>query len=91
MSFKFRTAYSGDTGNFISNPGSPYLDQYEFEFDDSGEVKASTLHKNDSPINVHARIQADYPSTDINLLMQRFALGDSSALDVKQGVYKFHI
>ena len=83
----FRTVMS-DTKDFISESGSPYLDQYEFDFDDvKGEVKRSTLHKTDNPINVYERIQADYESCDINAIMRRFALGDSSALDVKQGIY----
>ena len=41
----FRSVLS-DTKEFISEAGSPYLDQYEFDFDDvKGEVKRSTLHK----------------------------------------------
>lgn len=87
MSTKFRTAYSGDSKEFVSEPGTEYLDQYEFEFDEKGEVKATTLHKTDKPLNVYARIQADYPATDINLLMEKFSLGDTSAINVKEGVY----
>lgn len=87
MSTKFRTQYSEDTKDFISEPGSKYLDQYSYDFDEKGEVKSSTLHVTDKPINVYEKIQADYASTDINLLMQRFALGDSSAINVREGVY----
>lgn len=83
---KFRDKYSS-TSEFVSESGSPYLDQYAFDFDEKGEVKRTTLHKIDDPINVYERIQADYPSTDINLLMQKFDLGDSSALNVREGVY----
>lgn len=82
----YRTILS-DTKDFISDSGSPYLDQYEYDFDEKGEVKRSTLHKTDKPINVYNRIQADYESCDINAIMRRFALGDTSALDVKQGIY----
>ena len=83
----FRSILSADTGDFISDSGSPYLDQYEFDFDDKGEVKSSSLHKTDKPINVYEKIQADFESCDINTLMHRFALGDHKALDVTQGIY----
>lgn len=86
MSINFRSTYS-DTKKFISESGSKYLDQYGFDFDDKGEVKRTTLHKLDKPLNVYDRIQADYDSTDINLLMRRFALGDTSAINVKEGIY----
>ena len=87
MTIKFRTAYDGDTSKYYSDSGSKFLDQYAFEFDEKGEVRATTLHKTDKPLNVYERIQADYPSTDINLLMERFALGDTSAINVREGAY----
>ena len=87
MAIKFRGTYSNDSKDFISESGSMYLDQYAYDFDEKGEVKRTTLHKTDQQINVYERIQADYPSTDINLLMQKFALGDSSALNVREGIY----
>lgn len=84
---EFRSVLS-DTKEFISESGSPYLDQYEFDFDDKkGEVIRSSLHKTDKPINVYEKIQADYDSCDINAIMRRFALGETSALDVKTGAY----
>lgn len=82
----YRTILS-DTSDFKSVSGTPYLDQYEYDFDEKGEVKRTTLHKNDKPINVHARIQADFESCDINAIMRRFALGDTSAINVREGVY----
>ena len=82
----YRTILS-DTKDFVSEPGSPYLDQYEFDFDEKGEVKRTTLHKSDKPLNVYERIQADYESCDINAIMRRFALGDTEALNVKEGIY----
>ena len=87
MSIKFRTAFDGDSSKYKSETGTPYLDQYEFDFDEKGEVKSTELHKTDKPLNVYERIQADYASTDINLLMERFALGDTSAINVKEGMY----
>lgn len=82
----FRSVLSSTT-DYISESGSPYLDQYEFDFDEKGEVKRSSLHKTDKPINVYEKIQADFSSCDINAIMRRFALGDSSALDVTKGIY----
>ena len=82
----YRTILS-DTKEFVSPSGSPYLDQYAFDFDEKGEVKRTTLHKTDNPVNVYERIQADFESCDINAIMRRFALGDTSALDVSKGVY----
>lgn len=81
---KFRTSYAGDSKEFMSDPGSPYLDQYEYDVDKKG---VQQLVKIDKQKDVHAEIQADYPATDINLLMKRFALGDVSAINVKEGFY----
>lgn len=81
---KFRTQYSNDSKEFISDNGSPYLDQYEYDVDKKG---IQQLVMTDKKKDVHAEIQADYASTDINLLMKRFALGDASAINVKDGFY----
>lgn len=80
---KFRSILSS-TSEFISNPGSPYLDQYEYEVDKKG---VRSLVKTGEKKDVYSAIQADYPSTDINLLMKRFALGDASAINVREGIY----
>lgn len=80
---KFRTTYS-DTSKFISEPGSPTLDQYDYDIDKKGVKR---LVKIDKKKDVYSAIQADYDSTDINLLMKRFALGDLSAIDVRSGFY----
>lgn len=84
MQMMFRTAYDGDSEVFYSETGSPYLDEYEYEVNKAGEKK---LVKTDRKIDVFERIQADFPSTDINVLMKRFALGDTSAINVKEGMY----
>lgn len=81
---KFRTQYSEDTASFVSDSGTPFLDQYEYEVDKKGVYG---LVKTDKKKDVYSEIQADYDSTDINLLMKRFAFGDLSAIDVKQGFY----
>lgn len=64
--------------------GTPYLEQYEYHVNKDG---IRSLVKTDRKENVHARIQADYDSTDINKLMARFALGDSTAFDQRSGFY----
>lgn len=73
-----------DKAKYRSKNGTPTLDVYEYHYDKSGVRK---LVKTDRKENVHARIQADYDATDINKLMARFALGDSSALDQRAGFY----
>lgn len=81
---RFKTQFSVDSSKYISESGSPYLDQYEYDVNKKG---IQSLVKTDKKKDVHAEIQADYASTDINLLMKRFALGDKSAIDVTQGFY----
>lgn len=73
-----------DREKFISDSGKPYLEQFEYQVDKNGYRE---LVKTDRKEDVHARIQADYDSTDINKLMARFALGDSQALDQRSGFY----
>lgn len=81
---EFRSSYPGDTKDYISNPGLPYIEEYEYKFDKEG-------HKNLVPkgtkIDVYSKIQADKDSCDINKLMERFALGDSEALNVNKGYW----
>lgn len=81
---KFKTQFNNDSSKYVSDSGSPYLDQYEYDVDKKG---VQSLVKIDKQKDVHSEIQADYASTDINLLMKRFALGDSSAIDVTKGFY----
>lgn len=71
-------------GAYKSVAGTPTLDQYEYQVDKSGH---KSLVLTDRKENVHARIQADADSCDINKLMARFAMGDSTALDQKAAFY----
>lgn len=80
---KFRNSYS-DTSKFVSEAGSPYLDQYEYDVDKKGVQR---LIKIDKQKDVYSAIQADYDSTDINKLMAKFALGDTAAINVREGFY----
>lgn len=81
----FRTKYDKDTGNFKSEVGSKLLAEYALKVDEKTgyEYVAPTGEY----INVYDKIQADYPSTDINLLMERFALGETDVIHVKEGFY----
>lgn len=80
---KFRGSYS-DTSKFVSDVGSPLLDQYQYEVNKKG---IKQLVKTDKQKDVYSAIQADYDSTDINKLMAKFALGDASAINVREGFY----
>ena len=81
----FRTKYDSDTDKYISPSGSKLLAKYAFKVDEKSgyEYLAPTGEYE----NVYDRIQADYPSTDINILMQRFALGETDVINVKEGFY----
>lgn len=83
---KYDTIDSKQANNkdYMSVNGNPTLDIYEYRVNDNG---VRELIKTDRKENVYARIQADYDATDINKLMARFALGDSSALDQRAGFY----
>lgn len=83
--FTFRTKYTSDTSKYVSEPGSKLLPEYALKVDEKTgyEYVAPTGEY----INVYDRIQADYPSTDINILMERFALGDTEAINIKDGFY----
>lgn len=80
----FPTAYTKETNKFVSESGSPKLQEYEYSFDKEGH---KMLIKKDSFIDVYSRIQADADATDINKLMERFALGDTEAININKGFY----
>lgn len=69
---------------YRSVTGKPELELYEYRVDKYG---VKNLVKSGKTENVQARIDADYDSSDINKLMLRFSLGDTSAIDVRQGMY----
>ena len=81
---EFPTKYTKDNSEIGSVTGTPTLQEYEYKLDKEGHKQ---LVKKDSFINVYERIQADKDSTDINKLMERFALGDTEALDINKGFY----
>ena len=81
----FRTQYANDSKDYISPSGSKYLDKYALQVDK--KTGYEFLAKTGEVTDVYARIQADYPSTDINILMERFALGETEAINIKDGFY----
>lgn len=80
----FPTKYTIDNSEIFSETGTPTLQEYEYKLDKTGHKQ---LVKKDSFVNVYERIQADRDSTDINKLMERFALGDTEALEINKGFY----
>lgn len=81
---EFRSILSNDTGKYISESGQPYIEEYEYSFDKEGH---KMLVKTDRTIDVYSKIQADKDSCDINKLMERFALGDTEALNINKGFW----
>lgn len=80
----FPTVYTKKTADYKSESGSQYLQEYEYKLNKTGH---KMLVKKDSQIDVYSRIQADRDSCDINILMQRFALGDTEALNINKGFF----
>ena len=80
----FPTQYTKETKEFISEAGLPYLQDYEYTLDKEGH---KLLTKKDSVTDIYSMIQAEKDSCDINVLMQRFALGDTEALNIRTGYF----
>lgn len=80
----FPTQYTKETKAFTSVTGSPFLDEYEYSLDKEGH---KMLVKSENQTNVYEIIQSYKDSCDINILMEKFALGDTEALNVKTGYY----
>ena len=84
MEFETFEMKQSSSDKYRSETGTKYLDEYEYRVDKEGVKK---LVKTDKKTNVYDRIQADYDSTDINKLMLRFSLGDTSAINVRSGQF----
>lgn len=80
----FPTQYTKDNSKIFTEAGQPYLEEYTYKLDKSGH---KILVKSGEKTDVYARIQADRDSCDINILMQRFINGDSSAIEINKGAY----
>lgn len=81
----FRTQFDGDTSKYTSESGSKLIAKYALAIDH--KTGYEFLKPTGEFDNVYDRIQADYPSTDINILMERFALGETEAINIKHGFY----
>lgn len=66
-----------------SNPGSRFRKSYIGKRDVNGKLDLHCTGR----VDQYAIIQADKESTDINLILSRFAEGDSTALSRMQGIY----
>lgn len=81
---EYRTILSNDTERFVSENGSPVLDQYEYGIDKQGR---KILRLKEEKDKVYEKIQSFREQTDINNIMARFALGDENVLNVNKGFY----
>lgn len=77
----FRTQY--DRERVRSGHGDPVHILYEPVFDSSGHMELRESGRE----NIYDYIQSHKESTDINLILQRFAKGDAGALSRRQGMY----
>lgn len=66
-----------------SNPGSRYRKSYIGKRDPHGKLELCCTGR----VDQYSIIQADKESTDINVILSRFAEGDSTALSRLQGIY----
>ncbi len=66
-----------------SNPGSRFRKSYIGKRDANGKLDLHCTGR----VDQYAIIQADKESTDINVILSRFADGDSTALSRMQGIY----
>lgn len=78
---RFRTQY--DRERIRSVPGSRERILYEAQFDDKGNYDLVESGKE----NLYDYIQSFAASVDINVIMKKFANGDTSALARRQGTY----
>lgn len=81
---KFPTKYD-DRGQFKSNTGSRLQDSYKMVIADNGAHVLKKLEGKE--VDVYAQIQSYKESTDVNVILERFARGDVSALSKIQGTY----
>lgn len=81
---KFPTKYD-DRGVFKSNPGSRLQSTYKMTVAYNGAHILKKLEGKE--VDVYAQIQSYKESTDVNVILERFARGDVSVLSKIQGTY----
>lgn len=79
----FRTKYS-ERKIVESNPGDAIKDVYIGKYDIKGNLE---IEPTGEKINIYDEIQSHADSCDINLIVKRFAAGDTDALARAQGLY----
>lgn len=79
---KFRTVY--DRVRIFSAPGERDIPQYKLHVDPETGVRDLKQY---GKIDGYAKIQSYKDSCDVNYIIERFANGDTTALERVQGVY----
>lgn len=80
--FKFPTVYSSREPVY-SETGSPTKEAYAPVIKDDGSFELEVVGK----INVYDEIQSHADSCDINIILERYARGDVTALSRRQGLF----
>lgn len=80
---EFRTQYDRLEQPIYTNPGEQFHQTLRARFDDKGNYE---LVK-DEVIDVQAQIDSWKDSVDLNLILQRYSNGDTSALEKYQASY----
>lgn len=78
----FKTQYD-ERGRRHSHPGDPIKVTYSGRYDERGRVVLEETGK----VNLYDEIQSHADSVDINLMIKRFAAGETDVLSKVQGVY----
>ena len=79
---KVRTQFD-ERARVHANPGNPEKILYSPKFDSNGSMELIEAGKED----LYASIQSHKDSCDINLILKRYACGDVSALQKRQGMF----
>lgn len=82
IKLKFATQYEHDLSPY-SEVGSRFVTTYVPVYDDKGIWHLEESGKR----NLYEEIQCDKDSCDINLIVKRFASGETDVLSAKQGVF----
>lgn len=79
---KVRTQFD-ERARVHANPGNPEKILYSPKFDSNGSMELIEAGKED----LYASIQSHKDSCDINIILKRYACGDVSALQKRQGMF----
>lgn len=80
---KFRKPFVDEGVRIFSDPGDPIVSEYEAQFDKEGNLVLKEVGKKD----LYLEIQSHALSTDINVIMAKYAAGDTDVLNRVQGYY----